>query len=102
MESKKKKKMIQINLFIKQKQTLRHRKQTYGYQRGKEVGRINQVFGSNLNTLLYIKSINRDLLYSTRKFTHHFIVLKNNIRIHFLFNIRVCVCECVCECVTHT
>ena len=25
--------MIQINLFIKQKQTHRHRKQTYGYQR---------------------------------------------------------------------
>ena len=32
MESKKKK--IQINLFAKQKQTHRLRKQTYGYQRG--------------------------------------------------------------------
>ena len=30
------KKMIQMNLFIKQKQTHRHRKQTYGYQRGKQ------------------------------------------------------------------
>ena len=29
------KKMIQVNLFTKQKQTHRHRKQTYGYQRGK-------------------------------------------------------------------
>ena len=29
------KKVIQMNLFIKQKQTHRHRKQTYGYQRGK-------------------------------------------------------------------
>ena len=29
------KKMIQMNLFTKQKQTHRHRKQTYGYQRGK-------------------------------------------------------------------
>ena len=28
-------KMIQMNIFIKQKQTHRHRKQTYGYQRGK-------------------------------------------------------------------
>ena len=28
--------MIQRNLFTKQKQTHRHRKQTYGYQRGKE------------------------------------------------------------------
>ena len=29
------KKMIQMNLFIKHKQTHRHRKQTYDYQRGK-------------------------------------------------------------------
>ena len=32
------KKMIQINLFTKQKQTHRLRKQTYGYQRGKVGG----------------------------------------------------------------
>ena len=31
-------KMTQMNLFIKQKQTHRHRKQTYVYQRGKEEG----------------------------------------------------------------
>ena len=31
--------MIQVNLFTKQKQTHRHRKQTYGYQRGKGIGR---------------------------------------------------------------
>ena len=31
-------KMIQMNLFTIQKQTHRHRKQTCGYQRGKEVG----------------------------------------------------------------
>ena len=30
------KKMIQMNLFTKQKQTHRHRKQTYDYQREKE------------------------------------------------------------------
>ena len=29
------KKMIQMNLFTKQKQTHRHRKQAYGYQKGK-------------------------------------------------------------------
>ena len=28
--------MIHMNLFTKQKQTHRQRKQTYGYQRGKE------------------------------------------------------------------
>ena len=32
---------IQMNLYTKQKQTHRHRKQTYGYQRGKAGGRIN-------------------------------------------------------------
>ena len=31
-------KMIQMNLFTKQKKTRRHRKQTYGYQRGKGGG----------------------------------------------------------------
>ena len=31
-------KMVQMNLFIKQKWTHRHRKQTYGYQRGKAGG----------------------------------------------------------------
>ena len=30
--------MIQMNLFTKQKQTHRHGKQTYGYQRGRGVG----------------------------------------------------------------
>ena len=30
--------MIQVNLFTKQKQTHRHRKQIYGYQRGNGVG----------------------------------------------------------------
>ena len=29
------KKIIQMNLFIKQRQTYRHRKQSYGYQREK-------------------------------------------------------------------
>ena len=33
------KKIIQIKLFTMQKQTHRHRKQTYGFQRGKGWGR---------------------------------------------------------------
>ena len=33
------KKEIQMNLFTKQKQTHRHRKKTYCYQRGKKEGR---------------------------------------------------------------
>ena len=34
-------KIIQMNLYTKQKQTHRHSKQTYGYQRGKGGGEIN-------------------------------------------------------------
>ena len=30
--------MIKVNLFTEQKQTHRHRKQIYGYQRGKQGG----------------------------------------------------------------
>ena len=55
MKSKKKKKKIQMNLFTKQKQIHRLRKETYGYQRGKVGGRINEKFGINIYTLLYIK-----------------------------------------------
>ena len=35
------KKMIPMNLFTKKKQTHKHRKETYGYQRGKVRGGIN-------------------------------------------------------------
>ena len=52
--------MTQVNLFTKQEQTLRHRKQTYDYQRGK-VGLapfpfgINWEFGISRYKLLYTK-----------------------------------------------
>ena len=58
--------MIQVNLFTKQKQIHRLRKQTYGYQRGKVGGGINWESGIDIYTLLYLKQItNKDLLYST-------------------------------------
>ena len=38
VESKKKKKKTQMNLFPKQKESYTHRIQTYGYQRGKGWG----------------------------------------------------------------
>ena len=39
---------------------------TYGYQRGKSGGGINQEYGFNRYTPLYVKQINnKDLLYST-------------------------------------
>ena len=56
-----------MNLFTKQKQTHRHRKQTYGYLRKKEWGRDKLDVWDY--TLLYIKKINnKDLLYSTRNY----------------------------------
>ena len=48
------KKMIQMNLCTKQKQTYRLQNQTYGYQRGRGGG-INMEFGCNRYTPLHIK-----------------------------------------------
>ena len=62
-----------MNLYIKQKQTHRHRQQIYGYQRGKWVG-INQEIEINIYTLLHLKQItNKDLQYSTGYYTHYYI-----------------------------
>ena len=47
-----KKKIIQMNLFTKQKQT--HREQIYGYQ-GKGGGEINQESGMDMYTQRYLK-----------------------------------------------
>ena len=53
-----------MNLFTKQKQTHRPRKQTYTYQI-KVGGGINQEYGFNRDKLLHIKQINnKNLLYS--------------------------------------
>ena len=69
-----------MNFFTKQKQTHRPRKQMYGYQRGQQ-GReeaINQEFGNNMYTLLYIKQItNKDLLYSTGNYIKYPIITYN-------------------------
>ena len=50
MESKKK---THMNLFAKQKQTHRLRKQTYIYQVGKEDGRINSELEISRHTPIY-------------------------------------------------
>ena len=56
------KNMIQMNLFIKQKQTHRLREQAYGYQ-GERVGRRARESGIDMYTLLYLKwIIIKDLL----------------------------------------
>ena len=48
-------KKMQMNIFTKHKETHRHRKQTYSYQRGKWRGEINYEGGINTYTLLHIK-----------------------------------------------
>ena len=48
------KKMIQMNIFIKQKQTHRVREQIYGY-RGRERGGLDGQFETDMHTLLYLK-----------------------------------------------
>ena len=74
------KKMIQINLFTKQKQTHRHRKKTYCYQRG-WVRETNQEFGINIYNLLYLKWVNKGFLYSTGNYPQCFIINFNGKRI---------------------
>ena len=63
-----------MNTFTKQKQTHRHRKQTYGFQRGKAGGQ-NLEFVISSSKLLYIKQINnRVLLYSTRHYSQYLVI----------------------------
>ena len=64
-----------MNLFTKQKQNHRCRKQTYAYQGGKEGGGINWEIGINIYTLLYIKQIsNKNQLYSTGNSTQYSVM----------------------------
>ena len=69
------KKMVQMNLFTKQKQSQRHRKQTYSYWGEKREG-INQEVGIDMFTLLNIKWItDKDLLYSTGNATQYLVMM---------------------------
>ena len=53
--------MIQMNLFMRQKETHRHRKQIHSDKGGEKVmkGGINYEFGISIYTLLYIKTDNQ-------------------------------------------
>ena len=51
-----------MNLFTKQKQTHRHRKQTYGYQRGRGWSGMDWEFGISRRKLLYREWINNKVL----------------------------------------
>ena len=60
-----------MNLFIKQKQTHRLQKQTYGYQRGQ----MDWGSGTGICTLLYMERMaNGDLLYSTENSAQYSVI----------------------------
>ena len=70
-----------MKLFTNQKQTHRHRRQTYGYQREKG-GRegINEEYGINIHAPLNIKQENnKDLLYSTGNYTQNLIIDRKSV-----------------------
>ena len=68
-------KMVQMNLFTKQKQNHRCKKQNYRYPGGQQRG-INWETGIDIHTLLYVKQItNKDLLCGTGKFTQYSVMM---------------------------
>ena len=61
-------------LFMKKTHRYRHRKQTYGNQKGG----INQEFGITRYTLLYIRiDKHKDLLYGTENYIQYLAVTRN-------------------------
>ena len=78
----------QMNLFTKQKQSHRCRKQTYGYQGGKLGGETET--GIDIYTLLYIKQItNKNPLYSRGNYS----VLCNDI---YGNRMGICITDFLC------
>ena len=65
-----------MNSFTNQKQTHRHRKQAYGYQRGNGEGGEGLIRTLELKYKHYIKQIiNKDFLYSTRNYTQDLVII---------------------------
>ena len=69
--------MIQLNLFTKQEQLHRYRKQT-GYQREKWEEEVNEDFGFKIYTLLWIKQINsKDPPYGIGNHIQQLVIIYN-------------------------
>ena len=65
-------------LFTKEKQTHRHRKQTYGYQRGKRWEGIHSEFWVSRYKLLLKKQISNKVLQScTGNYIHYLVITYN-------------------------
>ena len=82
------KKLVEMNLFIKQKWSHRCGKQTYGYQERKGKG-INWEIGTDIYTLLYIKQIrtcycSAGILLKTLKST----IREKNLRNRYMYTVH--------------
>ena len=66
--------MIQMDLFKKQKQTRRYRKQVYGYPRERAGG---EGWTENVGLTVYKMINNKDLLYSTGNCTQGLVITYN-------------------------
>ena len=64
-----------MNLFTKQKQTHRHRKQTYLLPKGEERDKL-VVWDLHIHTTIY-KTISKDLVYSTGNCTQYLVMTYN-------------------------
>ena len=65
-------KMMQMNLFTKRSH--RHRKQTYGYQRGKDGRNKLGVWDEQIHSTIYKRDKNKDLLYSTGNYIQYLVI----------------------------
>ena len=86
-------KMMQMNLFTKQRQTHRYWKQTYGYWRENMVGRGKSgAWDEHTHTTTY-KITNKDLLCSTGNSTQYSVItyMKKE-----RMNICICITESLC------
>ena len=75
MESKK---MIQRNLFLKQKSSHIHGKQTYGYQKEKRGwGAKLKIWDKQVHTTIYKIDEQQGLLYSTGNYIQYFVIISD-------------------------
>ena len=65
-----------MNLFMSQKQTHRHRKQTYGYQKGKGWEGVRGVWDQQIHTTIY-KINSKVLLQSTGNYIQYPVINHN-------------------------
>ena len=90
-----------MNLFTKQEQTHRHRKQTYGYQRGKEEGRRDKlgVWDQQIQTTIYKINNNKVLLYSIGNYIQYLVINYNGkeyANIYIYIYIYIYIAESLC------